>query len=597
MIKRVKMSFRYRFILVFVTIEAFFIVLIVGMNFVTIEKASQKAVEQKIETTHTLMAKLIKSPLSVYDLATLDNILENLEYVQDVLYVIIADSSDRILSTNYQGQLLTLEEVNAINENQFMQIKGRDIAFTYGDIYNGDVKIGHMHIGFDITHSLELIRENRKNTYSIILIEILISAIFAFFLGHKLTSKLLQLTEAASNIGKDIQTKIPHFEINDELGVLAKAMDTMQNEIMERNGELKLFKQLFEATTDGIIITNEKGLIELYNASFLSMTGYQGDELIGRNVNILSSGLHGETFYKNLWDSVIKMGSWRGEIINRKKNGDLYTILLNINSIKNDKNEIVNYVGISSDITELKEKEKILKIQGKMATIGEMLGNIAHQWRQPLSAISTAASGMKLQKDNDLLDDTSFDTSLNLIMHSTESLSKTIEDFKNFFKHEKETSTFYISTILKEAIVLLDSSFKKENIEVIVDIKDDVELTSYKNDFMQAVINVLKNSKDAFERVSHKPVIILRVKLSGMFLSIDVIDNAGGIEEEILGKIFEPYFTTKHQAQGTGIGLYMTHMIIVDHMNGRIKVKNCDIDYKGEKYQGLNFQIFLPYKA
>lgn len=588
------MSFKYRFILAFVTLEAFFIILIVSMNFVAIEKTSKAYVEQKINTTQTLMSELIISPLSVYDLATLDNILENAKEIQDLLYVIIADSQDKIVSTNYEEQILTLEEVNSIHENRFMKVNERDIAFTFTKIISDDVNLGHMHIAFDITEQLELIRENRKNTYILILIEILISCVIAYIIGQKLTSKLLTLTEVAEKIGKDIPTEVPHLTTKDELGILANAMDKMQHDISKRNEELRLFERLFESTEEAIAITDKDGVIRSVNKAFREITGYDNIELVGSTTNILKSGRHPKEFYESMWGDILEKGSWSGEIINKKKSEEEYVSILHINSIKDEFDKISHFVGIWTDITEAKEKEHILRVQSKMATMGEMISNIAHQWRQPLSAISMLASSILLHKELRIETEEETQTSLEKIIHSSEYLSHTIDDFRNFFKQDKTITTFNIKTLIHEDMSILNTALRDNQIQMVLDIKEDIILENYQNELLQGILNIVNNAKDALKDKKYKRLVFIQVRAKNNKVKITIRDNGGGIDPSILERIYEPYFTTKHQALGTGIGLYMTHTIIVDHMFGAIKTSNVEYEYEGVVHKGAQFVIEMP---
>lgn len=588
------MSFKYRFILAFVTLEAFFIILIVSMNFVAIEKTSKEHVEQKIETTQTLMGELIKAPLSVYDLATLDNTLENAKEIKNLLYVIIVDSQDRIVSSSYDNQLLTLEEVNAINEKRFMQVGNQDIAFTYTDIISEEVTLGHMHIAFDITEQLELIRNNRQNTYILILIEILISCILAYIIGQKLTSKLLMLTEVARKIGKDIPTEVPHLTTKDELGVLANAMDKMQHDIGKRNEELKLFERLFESTEEAIAITDKDGVIRSVNKAFREITEYENIELVGESTNLLKSGKHTEEFYQAMWNDILSKESWSGEIINIKKDGQEYISILHINAIKDHHDKITHFVGIWTDITEAKEREHILRVQSKMATMGEMISNIAHQWRQPLSAISMLASSILLNKDLGLGSEEETKSYLEKIIKSSKYLSNTIDDFRNFFKQDKELTTFNIKTLLHDDMSILNTALKDKQIQLILDIQEDIILENYQNELLQAILNIVNNAKDALKDKKYKRFVFVSAKVKNKIVKITIRDNGGGIDTDIIERIYEPYFTTKHQSLGTGIGLYMTHTIIVDHMFGQIQTSNVEYEYEGTIQKGAQFIIEIP---
>ena len=242
---------------------------------------------------------------------------------------------------------------------------------------------------------------------------------------------------------------------------------------------------------------------------------------------------------------------------------------------------------------ELDKKQMILHQQSKMAAMGEMIGNIAHQWRQPLSTITTAASGMVLQKEMGVLTDEFFFEASKRINSSAQYLSQTMDDFRNFFSPNKQKSKFYLKKTILTTLDLISAQFSAKEIQIIKNI-EDVELFTYENELIQALINILNNSRDELLKKEEERLIFIDVcKESNQRVVIFIKDNAGGIKEEFLEKIFEPYFTTKHQSQGTGIGLYMTEEIITKHLNGTISAKNKEFIYNEKKYIGAQFKIEL----
>ena len=243
---------------------------------------------------------------------------------------------------------------------------------------------------------------------------------------------------------------------------------------------------------------------------------------------------------------------------------------------------------------ELEKQQNILYQQSKMASMGEMIGNIAHQWRQPLSTITTASTGILLEKELGLLQDQTLKDSLNRINKSAQYLSKTIDDFRNFFNPEKVKNYFLLSNVFATTFDLLSAQFNSQNIEIIKNI-EDVEINSYENELIQALINILNNARDELKNkdLAHKLIFISASKNDNEVI-IKIKDNAGGIAKENLNKIFEPYFTTKHKSQGTGIGLYMTEEIIVRHLKGSIEIRNDEFTYENSSYTGAEFTIKIP---
>ena len=281
------------------------------------------------------------------------------------------------------------------------------------------------------------------------------------------------------------------------------------------------------------------------------------------------------------------------------------TVTLNILNKKlkytvEEKTKELRYLNENLQITidkktkELLEKEAILNQQAKMAAMGEMIENIAHQWRQPLSVISTISSSLKIKKEMNILDDKEFYEALQNINKTSQHLSNTIDDFRNFFSPNKEMNKFYVSQLIKKSKDLIKSRFDKFNIKVIENI-DDIEILSYQNELFQVILNLFSNSIDVLSssQIENK-IIYIKIYHDENNLYIEFLDNGGGIKDEFINRVFEPYFTTKHKSQGTGIGLYMSLQIVTKHLNGEISVKNDTFIENNTAYFGAKFTILLP---
>ena len=227
--------------------------------------------------------------------------------------------------------------------------------------------------------------------------------------------------------------------------------------------------------------------------------------------------------------------------------------------------------------------------------MGEMIGNIAHQWRQPLSLISTVSSGLKFKYEMGTFNEKEYVSSLEKILESTNYLSNTIDDFRNFFKTDKEVVEFSIQSVITKSINLMGNSFTSDNVSLELNINNQLVI-GYENELLQSLLNILNNAKDALKEKEDNKVIIISTDIINDILRINIQDSAGGVPQDIINKIYEPYFTTKHQSQGTGIGLYMTKEIIVKHMNGQIEVSNTEFEYNNNKLTGALFSISIPLK-
>ncbi len=268
--------------------------------------------------------------------------------------------------------------------------------------------------------------------------------------------------------------------------------------------------------------------------------------------------------------------------------------------VKKDSNENpLRMIGCVKDITDtisLKEKEKLLEKQSRLATLGEMIGNIAHQWRQPLSVISTLASSVSVYNELKTLDDKTIEKSMETIVQQSEYLSNTINDFRNFIKNDRNKQKFSIVKMINKALSIANASLSKHYVQVITDFEDDGVCNGFESEILQAILNILNNAKDVLEKNIENEdgrFIFLTTSLTDDSIVIKIKDNAGGVPEEIKEKLFEPYFTTKGDNEGTGLGLYMCKNIVEDSC-GKVSVENRKYSHNGVNFIGAEFTISFP---
>jgi PAS domain S-box-containing protein len=224
---------------------------------------------------------------------------------------------------------------------------------------------------------------------------------------------------------------------------------------------------------------------------------------------------------------------------------------------------------------ELRDKEQALIDQGRQAAMGAMVGNIAHQWRQPLNSLAITIQKQLLYFDLGKFDRPTLERGIGESMRLIDHMSQTIDDFRDFFKPNREKVRFSARDSIAKTLSLLGGAFEAQKIEVELDARDDAVLNGYPNEFSQALINIIINAKDALlERKVADPRISLSLGKTGGKIVIVVADNAGGIPEDILDKIFTPYFSTKADGSGTGLGLSMSKTIVEKSMGGRLSVRN-----------------------
>jgi len=242
---------------------------------------------------------------------------------------------------------------------------------------------------------------------------------------------------------------------------------------------------------------------------------------------------------------------------------------------------------IREKIVKSREQEKMLFSQARYAQMGEMIGMIAHQWRQPLNSISIATTTIQLKIDRNDYDSTFIKNKVNAIGNYVQHLSSTIDDFRNFFKLDREKEELAFANVIENTLKLVGSALKNKNIAVKVDYGCYCTVYTYPNEIQHVILNIVKNAEDAlFLNGIPEPKITIRTMGDGTSSILEIEDNAGGIDEAIMEEIFDPYFTTKANSDGTGLGLYMSRIIIEEHCNGRIEVEN------GEK--GAIFRLVFP---
>ncbi len=295
--------------------------------------------------------------------------------------------------------------------------------------------------------------------------------------------------------------------------------------------------------------------------------------IINENVQLISNNIEqNEALIKDATKILenIKCGNL-GTRINQETNNE------SLNELKIMINDMIENLEdkIQREIDQRLEQEQILIQQSKLASMGEMIGNIAHQWRQPLAQISAIHMNMKVTYDFNKFDKKYLDEKIKEANTLTSYMSQTINDFQNFFKPQGEKEFFSIKKACEDAFYIIESSLKYHGINLEFDVIEDSEVLGYKNEYSQVILNILSNAKDIFlERKIKSPKIKIEIKVGENYSIVKIQDNAGGVEKSILDKIFEPYFTTRHKTQGTGIGLYMAKNIIERNMQGFINVRN-----------------------
>jgi PAS domain S-box-containing protein len=357
-----------------------------------------------------------------------------------------------------------------------------------------------------------------------------------------------------------------------------------QDKILEQKEE---FETIFNFSKDGIAIVDLETNFLNCNESYCEMLAYSKEELLEKSCIELTIIEDREKTINSLTKIIND-----GFIINFEKrcltkNNNIIYVNMSV-SLLPDKKRILMVTKNVSDM-------KFIEEQSKLISMGEMIGNIAHQWRQPLSIISTASTGVLFQKEFGVLDDKILIDSMNSINNSAQYLSKTIDDFRNFIKNDKTEELTSITDALDFAINLTEASLKNNYINLIVNYEGDITIHAIKNELVQSFINLLNNAKDALitNIEEENRFIVITTKLIKDTLQITIKDSAGGIADEIMDRIFEPYFTTKQQSLGTGLGLSIVNKILRDKYHAKISVFNKKFECNNSTYYGACFKIIF----
>ena len=232
---------------------------------------------------------------------------------------------------------------------------------------------------------------------------------------------------------------------------------------------------------------------------------------------------------------------------------------------------------IAATVDEIRRKDQMLIQQSRLASMGEMINNIAHQWRQPLNNVGLIVQNLMYGFESGQLTPQDMEEQVEAAMDTIKFMSRTIDDFRNFFRQDKEKQPFPLSDTLSRAIEFVSPGLRNKSITVDLELRDEVVAFGYRNEYSQVLLNILNNARDVLtERRIANPLIRIRAFSENGRAVVTIWDNGGGINEDVLPRIFDPYFSTKEPGKGTGIGLYMSKAIIEQNMGGKLTVRTID---------------------
>jgi PAS domain S-box-containing protein len=440
------------------------------------------------------------------------------------------------------------------------------------------------------------------------------------FLRDKHISENIPVVILESFVDQETVVKILKAGIFDYINKTAESFDTLPEKVdkyIELSNLKKEKKRISEQqsklsiainqSSEAIVITDRNGIIEFVNPAFEKISGYKFSEVLGKTPSILKSGRHDRKFYDNLWKTILSGKPWKGRMINKNKNGDLYEEDASISPVFGSESKIVNFVALKRDVTEMIRIENQLRHAQKMEGIGTLAAGIAHEINTPLqylydntqfiqesfSKIADAFSILcgkenKAEEIQYLIDE--IPKALEENMNGVKIVRKIVLAMKNFSHPGLKTMK---KSDINEAIastVTITKNVWKYNSEVITELKEGLpEVTCHIGDVNQVFLNMITNSSDAISEGSSETPgkIIIRTDNDEDFVYITIEDNGSGISKDAQEKIFQPFFTTKQVGKGTGQGLALSYDIIVNKHNG-------DISVESEQGKGTKFTIKLP---
>ncbi|WP_372999127.1 PAS domain S-box protein [Sulfurimonas sp.] len=382
-----------------------------------------------------------------------------------------------------------------------------------------------------------------------------------------------------------------------EIEVIRNKLNNSNKVLLENEEKLRA---ITDSALDAIIMLDNDGKFIFWNPKAKAILGYEEDELLGKDFHKIVAPKAFHEAAKKGYKKFAKTGEGDalGKILELsaiKKGGHEFPVSLLLNGVLIDGKW--HGIGFLRDLSEtkkmeneLKQKDEIMLAQSRQAAMGDMISMIAHQWRQPITAISMGAQNMQLDIELEDVDYKRFNEKLAKIVEQTSFLSKTIDDFRNFLKPNKKADSCMLSELVEGTLGLIGKSLENNNITLNKSFKNDIEIITFYSEVIQVLLNIINNSKDIILLKNMSDgTIEIKIDSDAQNVYIEICDNAGGISDDVLPRIFEPYFTTKDEKGGTGLGLYMSQMIVEKHLKGTIVAQNIN--------GGACFKLSLPRKS
>ena len=594
-------SLKSKFIISFFIIEIIFFTMIANINFNSIENVFMNLTDEKINITGQLLSELIKTPLIIYDLATIDDIVKNFSTVKNVIAIQIEESDGSVLSSyiNKKKFPKDMQMTKPHDHKTVKTYKDKEYINSFVEVKVDKKTIGHIHFVFSTVDNLKSIEKNKELTYLTIVLALIIGFIISFVIGNYLDKSLKLLIRIAKNVAEDEEVIIPYNpQSKDEIGKLFSTMYIMQKLIRERtqnlNTSINDLQQYIIAIDHSAIVskTNIHGVITYVNPKFCEVTGYRKNELLGKTHAILRDPDIDDSFFKNMWETISSKKIFHDTFRNIKKNKEYFYVDATIVPLLDNNGDISEYIAIRYEATEIIDAKNRAIAAKKVKE--EFLSNMSHEIRTPMNAI---LGFVKLLQKN-TTDEKSL-SYLNTIDSSSKLLLHIINDILDFSKIESgkliiDKHPFNPKIELEDTVKLFSIMLKEKSITLVIN-SDKSFPDCLEGDVVrikQIIFNFLSNALKFTQKNKHIYIDQKYDHIKNIF-SVSVKDEGIGISKEQQSKIFNAFEqadgSTTRKFGGTGLGLSISNKL-AHLMNGEITMYS-------KRGEGSTFTLSLPLKS
>lgn len=578
-------------------------VLILAFNYITVKEERDFLHEQGLKQASNrslALASATKVWLLANDYVGLEEVAHHFAAYDDLDFLAIINMDGKIIEhTDHSlvGKYISDEQriaflkqmTNTDDESRHEKIllDNRDYIEIIRVIHSGDRHIGMINLRLNQTSRQHNIDKRIIKGIIFTLLSLLATILLSVFIANNLTKELIQLIKMMREVRHGNKNVKANESTTREIDLLSREFNSM---LQTLNASEKAYERLrerlelaFEGTQDGLWDWNLVQDTVYFSPIWKKMLGYNDNEIENKFSN-WQERVHPEDLdaaMKDIQDHIDgKTDMFKNIHRLRHKDGHWIWNLARAKALYDDTGKAIRMVGTNADITELKrlekalgDQEELMIAQSRHAAMGEMISMIAHQWRQPITIIAMGANNMLVDVELGNISEENLRSEANSIVEQAQYLSKTIDDFRNFFRPNKEKEEVRVQDVLAEAVNIIGKSLEHDNITLSIKKDEEGQVRTYSRELLQVFLNLLKNSKEALvehTKEARQIDVIISSNKDSVFTTI--CDNGGGIDEKTIEKIFDPYFSTKNEKIGTGLGLYMSKTIIEKHLHGSISV-------------------------